>query len=146
MLYESDVIQAICAYLVSRDYQILQELKPTQRGDDIIAVKDKPHIRKFFIEAKGETSSRRDSARFGKPFDGAQVRDHVSAAFYKAAEILSRKQVDVEIRAGIALPITEKHQRMIENIQPVLHQLGIMVFWVEESGDVRVESNWEINY
>ena len=145
MLLESDVIDAVCLHLESQDYIISQRLRPTQRGDDIVAVKDGIPNRKLIIEAKGETSSRKGSSRYGKQFSSAQVRGHVSSAFYKAAEVLSREPADVEIRVGIALPITTNHQRMIEYIIPTLNQLGILVFWVAENGDVSIEGSLDFN-
>jgi len=144
MLFESDVVDAVCAELRSRGYRIEQKLKTTQRGDDIIAVKRVPHTCRLHIEAKGETSSRRGSARYGKPFDSAQIRVHVAEAFYKVAEILSRKSNNVEIRAGIALPATPKHSALIDNIESVLNQLGIAVFLVGADGNIQVNSTWEV--
>jgi len=144
MLFESDVVDAVCIELQSRGYHIQQKLKTNQRGDDIVAVKRTPHARELHIEAKGETSSRKASKRYGKPFDSAQIRVHVAEAFYKVAEILSRKSSDVEIRAGIALPASRKHRALVENIESALNQLNIAVFWVEEDGNVQVNSTWEV--
>ena len=90
MLTESGVIAAVCAELQRRGYEIRQQLSESQRGDDIIATKYAEPTRTIYVEAKGETSSKNASARYGKSFDSAQVRDHVANAFYKAALVLSR--------------------------------------------------------
>ena len=71
MLYESDVISSVCKYLEKRDYKINQKLKESEKGDDIIAT-DCDGI-KCFIEAKGETSSKKTTLRYGKGFSPSQV-------------------------------------------------------------------------
>src|SRR5574341_2644059 len=103
MLLEFDVVNAVCVELESRGYTIRQKLQTTQRGDDIHAVKQTPTVRELFVEAKGETSSRKTSGRFGRPFDTAQIKTHVAEALFKTALVLSRKHNGTEIRAGIAL-------------------------------------------
>lgn len=119
----------------------------------IVAVRKSEPLRELHIEAKGETSSRRGSGRYGSPFSSAQIRVHVAEALYKAAEILSGnyevvtislKDVDTEVRAGVALPDTGGHRRCIANITAVLEQLGIAVFWVQKNGDVQVVAPWEV--
>jgi hypothetical protein len=144
MLLESDVINAVCAELKSRGYHIQQKLSTTQQGDDIIAVKHMPVRCRLHIEAKGGTSSRKGSKRYGKPFSSAQVRVHVAEAFYKAAEILSRERRSAETRVGIALPDTRLHRKYMKNIQAVLDQLEVAIFWVESGGAVEVVSPWQI--
>jgi len=144
MLYESDVIDAVCSKLEAHGYRILQRLTTTQHGDDILAVKQTPVPCKLYIEAKGETSSRQDSQRYGQPFDSAQIRVHVAEAFYKAAEVLSRDYGNVEIQAGIALPDNEGHRAVAKSIEPIVKQLGIAIFWVKENRDIEVVSGWNL--
>jgi hypothetical protein len=144
VLFESDVVNAVCTELQARGYQIIQKLHTTEQGDDIIASKRTPPVRELHVEAKGETSSRKSSRRYGKPFDSAQIRVHVGQAFYRAAVALSREEEDVEIRAGIALPDTEGHRSIVDKIAPVLGQLGIAVFWVQAGGEVEVVSPWQV--
>lgn len=144
MLLEFDVVIAVCNELESRGYTIRQKLQTTQRGDDIQAIKQTLSTRELFIEAKGETSSQKTSKRFGRPFDAAQIRTHVAEALFKAASTLSRKHSGTEIKAGIALPNTDRHRATVDAIQPVLNQLGIAIFWVHQSGGVEVISNWHI--
>lgn len=143
MLKEPEVIDAVCLELISRGYHIEQKLGPRQTGDDIIAVRYEPVPRKLFLEAKGETSSQPATNRYGRPFNSAQVRVHVAQAFYKAAEVLSREQSDIEVRAGIALPSTDRHRALVAKIQPVLDQLDIATFWVHEKS-VSILSGWTV--
>jgi len=134
-LLESDVIDAVCKFLNAHGYTTRQHLSTTEKGDDIIVVMDSPPP-EIHIEAKGETSSRKNSKKFGEPFNGSQIRHHVAMAIYKCAEVLSRKDTDIEVRVGMALPGTSGHRTAVEQIIPALEKLGINVFWVDRSGKV----------
>lgn len=91
MLTENQVIAFVCRHLRSLGYEVTQELNTTQRGRDIVAKTAGAAPTELQIEAKGATSDRQGSARFGRPFDSAQVRDHVANAFYGAARMLESK-------------------------------------------------------
>jgi hypothetical protein len=71
MLSESDVISAVCQYLKSQGFQITRALSEIERGIDIEAITPDGKT-KISIEAKGETSSKSTTARFGKPFNSNQ--------------------------------------------------------------------------
>lgn len=144
MLFESDVIDAVCAFLQRGGYDIRQKLGPTERGDDIIAVKPGAESFELRVEAKGETSSKSTTRRYGKPFGSAQIRVHVAEALYKAATVVSTPSEHVDTRAGIALPSTQKHRRLIAQIEPVLRDLEIAVFFASEDGAVDVLSPWQL--
>ena len=75
MLTESEVIAAVCGFLRARNFHILQSLTEVERGVDIKAIAPDGKTQ-VSIEAKGETSSKSITARFGKPFDSKQVLDH----------------------------------------------------------------------
>lgn len=141
MLYESDIIEAVSKFLSSHGYNILQQLTENQRGDDIIAVSS-DGSEKIFIEAKGETSSKKASARFGKPFSRGQVRDHVANAFYKASQKLHNNERQ-SVRSGIALPRKQDHIDMVKEIRLALATLQIEVFWVHSNRLVEVAGNWK---
>jgi hypothetical protein len=81
MLTENDVVESMCGYLEDAGYRILKRCNTAEKGIDIVALL--PDVsRRLLIEAKGETSAREGSKRYGRPFDGAQVRVHVAEAFY----------------------------------------------------------------
>jgi Holliday junction resolvase-like predicted endonuclease len=142
-LTENDIVEAVCRYLVTQGFTINQRLTTLQTGDDIVAVRGDEV---FCIEAKGATSARHGSARFGVGFDSAQVHVHVAEAVYKAIQVLTRDSGGKRMRAGIALPSNALHRREIGSIESMLRKLGIAVFWVSDlsridvSGDV-VTSN-----
>lgn len=137
MLTESDIIKSVCDFLENHNFRIQQCLNEQQQGDDIIAVNEKGEY--FHIEAKGQTSSKANSKAFGKEFSGSQKLSHVSRALYRAIKMKDENNS----YAGIALPETEKHLELVEDIRKTLQFIGIEVFWVQDfdgKKSVRVEN------
>lgn len=142
LLFEGDVIKAVCNELVRRGYRIEQELDPTQRGDDIIAINEANPSSRLIIEAKGESSSRKNSRRYGQAFSSAQVRVHVAEVIYKAAEILSRPIEGDRVLVGVAFPDNATHRRVVTAISHAVARLEIAVFWVNKHKEVEIQSSW----
>ena len=130
MLTENDVIDAVVMHLQDDGWNIENVSRTTQRGPDILARKDQCSI---VIEAKGETSSKIGTNRYGKSFTASQKTNHVSRALYKAASVISSGTH----RAGIALPCTTDHMKLVEDIAPALAALNIVVFLVQHDRTVR---------
>ena len=136
MLTESDVISATCRYLRERGFLIEQQLAETERGDDILAVLPNSSVR-VVIEAKGETSSMRHTARFGKPFSSGQVLDHVAKAFFRAASARGPNTL-----SGVAFPGNQHHRACVSKIAEAMRLLSIEVFWVSGDKAVSCEGWW----
>ncbi|MFG6444728.1 hypothetical protein ACFXQA_05585 [Microbacterium sp. P07] len=128
-LNEDDVVRAVMAYLESEGWTIDSFALSHQRGDDIVA--SRGHER-LVIEAKGDGSSKRSTARYGEPFTRGQVRTHVAVAVARAMRVASAGAA----RGAVALPGSEFHRVEIDGISPALRQLGISVFWVARDGAV----------
>lgn len=129
MLVESDVVDAVCAFITTLGYTVHQRLSPKMKGVDIIATR--PYSpRELWVEAKGETSELESSKRFGKPFDSAQVNIHVAEAIYTALKHLASTAAAQDRLIGIALPSNELHHRYADAVSAVLLRLGIVIFWV----------------
>ena len=141
MLTEDDVVDAVCSYLERVGYKITRKCATTQRGDDIVAEKRSSPIA-LYIEAKGETSNRKTSKKYGKPFSRSQCRDHVANAFYRAARMLGGKKSTKGVRVGVALPDNPMHRELIAKVQSALHQLRIGVFWVGINRQVTLTAKW----
>lgn len=124
MLYEDDIVDAVCDHLKSHNFTIIRKCTARQRGDDIVAAGD-GKIRDLHIEAKGETSSLKGSRKYGEPFSGFQIQDHVANAFFRAARMAVNGRV-----GGMALPKNAAHERCVARIQHAIDALGIIVFWV----------------
>ncbi len=138
-LNENDVVAAVCDYLESHGYTIHSTCTTKQTGEDIVASNASTGER-LSVEAKGATSARERSARFGQPFDSAQIRVHVSEAVFKAVQVLSAATEGEPVTAGIALPATSYHQSMVGLVMPILERLGVRLFWVLSDGSVTTGS------
>lgn len=129
MLTENEIISRLTTYLVTKDYKIVQSLKTSQRGIDIIA-QNNSHV--LHVEAKGETSSKSHTKRFTKPFNKNQISSHVSRAILSSMILLESKPTETKIKMAIALPDNEGHRDLVKKIQTSLKTLGIAVFLVSE--------------
>jgi len=83
---ENDVVNTVCEHLEAQGFVILQRLSTIEKGIDIIA-KDSSSGCKLFVEAKGGTSSRKGSARFGKPHTQAQVFNRVAKGVFTCLQL-----------------------------------------------------------
>ena len=128
MLTENDIIEKTSEYLQKQNYTIIQSLNTEEKGIDIIAEKND---KKLYIEAKGETSSKRTSVRFGKAFSKNQVKTHVAVAILAA---MKQKELDKSCDVAIALPNNENHVELINSIKASLKKADIKVFIVDGSG------------
>ena len=86
------------------------------------------------VESKGGTSGRLGSARFGIPFDSAQVSVHIAEAVLKA---LSYRERSPRNSVLIAMPDDDTHLSRIAPVEQTLRALGIGLLAVSERG-VRV--------
>jgi hypothetical protein len=136
MLYEDDIIDAVCSHLEKHGFTISQRLRSTERGDDIIATHCSGLL--LYIEAKGEGSARSGSARHGLTFNSGQIFDVVAKAFYRAAAMLQEARDGERRCAGLALPDTPAFRRRVRAIDKSLRRLGLPVFWVEPNRKVTV--------
>lgn len=129
-LTEGEVIAAVVAYLQGTGWTVSQVLKETQMGTDIIAQQGVlgPEMR---IEAKGATSSKFRSRRYGLPFSAGQIGQHVARAVYRA--LCDRGP---GCRGGIALPDTDNHRKYVAAMHG---HVGITVYWVDQDSNVRYE-------
>lgn len=132
---ENDVIAAIGKFLGTEGWDVLQSLNTGQPGVDVVAV-HRTSGRRLHVEAKGATSSKPGTRRYGRPFKPDQVLDHVAKAFYAAA------RVPEDCSSAIAVPLNNLQKKYIQPIRKGLKILDIAVFWV--TGENVVDTwNWE---
>jgi len=133
MLTENDVIEAIAAHLLANGYAVSQKLTTVQQGIDLIASRPGA-ARRLLIEAKGGTSSKDITKRFGKPFTGNQARSHISGALYTAAKLMGQHPDD---EIALAFPDDSIHPPRLDAIRVALHTLHIRVFFVKKDFSIR---------
>ncbi len=127
MLTENHIVKKMTEHLKADGHEILQSLSTDQKGIDIISQKDGL---KMYVEAKGETSSREGSKRFGKPFSKNQVGTHIAVAILASMKSLAKYSKNS--RVAIALPDNQDHRTMIGLISPVLKKTAIEIYFVSE--------------
>lgn len=127
MLTENEVLEKLSTYLQDSGHEILRQASTAQRGIDLVARKDD---RTWYIEAKGATSSKEDSSRYGQPFNASQVGSHVSRAILQCMKTLNGEAAAPGGQVAIALPDNEAHRNLVAEIYPSLKKLDITLFWV----------------
>ena len=132
MLTENDVVTAVSNYLKEKGYTIDQALTTSQQGIDIVATH--PTHGKCLVEAKGATSSKTSSNRYGKEFNNNQIKTHVGVALLKSFQTI---QINKDADVVIALPDNSGHRKIIYSMHYPIKKSGIKVFFV--SNESRVE-------
>jgi hypothetical protein len=140
-LTENDIVEAVCRRLVADGWQINTRASTRERGPDIVA--EGPGGGRLVVEAKGATSARQGSARFGKPFDGSQARVHVAEAFFTAA-VASVAGARGNQRGALALPDDQLHRRLFGPARLACERLNLGVFWVASDSEVRLDAPWTL--
>lgn len=135
MITENEVVQWLSEYLIRQGYRINRQLTTLEQGIDI----DATHIasgRHLLVEAKGGTSSKESTVRFGRPFSLNQAKSHVAVAFYCAAKML-QKFAPERPQVALAFPDDKNHRRIVEAIAVSLATLDISVYFVDEERNIR---------
>lgn len=83
---ENAVIDSVCSRLRALGYEVTQRLKTKEHGIDVVA-HNPENGQQVFIEAKGGTSSREGSNRFGKPYTQSQVFDRVAKGVFTCLQL-----------------------------------------------------------
>ena len=100
MLNENHVVEAVKLYLRTRDYKIVSSASTDQKGWDIHAQKNQIN---FKIEAKGETSSKPYTQRYGLKQTKGQHRQNLEAAIFKLLWGQSQEGKD-QVQYCLAIP------------------------------------------
>lgn len=100
---ENAVVEPVCSFLGENGYVIKSRCSTAERGFGVCA--EKPTGHRIHVEAKGATSSRPGSARFGKPYTETQVFDRVAKGFYTVFQMQGKG--DGKARYVLAVPDTD---------------------------------------
>lgn len=131
---ENEIVETVCGYLQKKGYEISQKLHTTEHGVDIVA-KNRTSDEIIHIEAKGGTSSRIGSARFGKPYSPPQVFDRVAKGFYTVCQMLSQNK-NANSKFALAVPDTILFRKYLGAVKPAMSKLGISVLLVSQTQEV----------
>jgi hypothetical protein len=125
MLTENDVVLAVSLFLKSEGYSIEQALNTSQQGIDIEATSS--NGTRCFVEAKGATSSKEGSKRYGQEFNNNQIKTHIGMALLKSFQTLHQHPSSEVI---IALPGNAGHRKVLDSMLTPIKNSGIKVFLI----------------
>jgi hypothetical protein len=138
MLFENEVVDAVAAFIRHHGWVIESMAHAHQRGDDIAATKGDWRL---LVEAKGASSSKPGTSRYGRAFTSNQVGSHVGVAVLRALRWASIEGV----RPALAFPDNPHHRAHVDPIATSLTTLGVAVFWVSEAThDVLPQAPWPV--
>jgi hypothetical protein len=129
---ENAVVTAISKHLVSSGFEIKQQLSTTEHGIDVIAQHPESKVRAL-VEAKGGTSSRKGSERYGKPYTQSQVFDRVAKGIFTCLQLRSSNPNKNSVRIILAVP--DRPPQFKKYLSEVLENLkasGIEVWFASE--------------
>lgn len=127
MLTENKVVDLVCAQLELDGFTISQRLDTTQTGIDIVA--ESRTGTKCFVEAKGATSSKESTKRYGIEFNKSQVKTHIGMALVAAFKI---REDHPNHESIIALPNNASHRELIESMSTPIRASGVKVWLIDE--------------
>ena len=128
MLTENDVVELVSLELKRQGFKIEQQLSTTQTGIDIEAISSEGVY--YGIEAKGATSSKLESPRYGQEFNKSQVKTHIGMALIAAFRLKNKRQ---NAEAIIALPDNNNHRSLVTEMHKPLSDSGIKVWLVNRN-------------
>jgi len=136
VITENDVIERVSAYLAQRNWRVESTASTFEHGPDVIARSDVG--KEIWIEAKGQTSSKEGSRRYGKEFSRSQKEDHLGRALLKCCQYISERS---DLIVAVALPNDDVNSDLITRIGAVLQKLKIVSFLVGGDGSVEASGN-----
>ncbi len=131
---EDQIVEAVCAYLARTGCNVTSRCSTRERGIDIAG---EHQGRKLYIEAKGGTSSREGSNRFGNPYTQSQVFDRVAKGFYTAACLRSKHGEESVV--GLAFPETPTFRRYVRDVAVAAARLHLTFYWIQPDNTVKEE-------
>jgi hypothetical protein len=134
MLDENDVVEAVCAYLEQNNFVVNRKLHTSERGIDIEAAHSGSD-RVLYVEAKGGTSSRSGSNRYGKPYTKSQIFDRTAKGVYTLLQ-MHGKQTRRNSEFALAVPDTKWFREYLAPVEDAIMRLGLQMFLVDENKHV----------
>ena len=128
---ENDVVNETCKYLEAHGFLVSQRLSTIERGVDIVA-KDASGCT-LLVEAKGGTSSREGSARFGKAYTQTQVFDRVAKGVFTCFQLRAKHPDRSRYRVMLAVPDSRWFRAYLEPVVTELNVAGIEALFVGAS-------------
>jgi hypothetical protein len=137
---ENQVIEAVCSHLERAGFAITQRLHTTAQGIDVMA-RHRSTGAELYVEAKGGTSSRAGSNRYGKDYTQSQVFDRVAKGILTTMHLRDTYASKAKISVALAVPDSPWFRRYLTDVASQLATLEIGVLMVAPSGTVSYLTN-----
>ncbi len=115
-LDENEIVEAMCAFPAQSGFELSQRLHTTQQGVDNEAT-HAASGRRLYMEAKGATSSRMGSPRFGKVSTPTQVYDRVAEAIYAELCLRAAHPKALSEQVVLAVPDSPLFRKRLEIVR-----------------------------
>lgn len=125
---ENAVVQSVCQRLEAAGCKVLECRTTTQKGIDVVA-HNPSNGHYFYVEAKGGTSSRVGSNRFGSEYDQSQVFDRVSKGVFTCLELRARYPDSVKQHVILAVPDGRWFHSYLDPVLEQLRLTGVVVWF-----------------
>lgn len=125
---ENDVVNAVCQRMERIGYKILSYCDTNTKGIDVHA-HDQINDHHYYVEAKGGTSSKKETARFGRPFSKPQVFDRVAKGIFTCLELRAKYPDRMTQHIELAVPESSYFRSYINPIIAQLKEAGIDVYF-----------------
>lgn len=115
---------------------VVRAITSRQKGYDI----DARHLttnQRWVIEAKGATSSKPETKRYGHDSGSNGAYFGTAAAFHNAVSWTGRKELN-DTNIGIAIPKTKWFDIHSYKLHPACEMIGITIFRVAETGEISI--------
>lgn len=132
-LTEDETILILIDYLKKKDWKIESYCLGQQKGNDIVAKKEKSTL---IIEAKGAKASDNSPTKKREKFSSGQIKTHFGKAIVK---ILDEKHINPNAQFAIAQPDDNDIRKAVGHLIPFLKQLKINHFWVSSDKIIIIE-------
>lgn len=133
-LDENQVLDRLSVWFRQEGYEVIQAPKAGRPGIDLIVVRDGLT---WHIEAKGNTSSTKNSKRAGIGFKKEQIEDRIEEGFFQAVTLAERPDRKGALIA-LAMPRDPHAERHLGKIANAMRTLNIKMIWLESDGDVTI--------
>ena len=126
MLTENDIIDIIEKHFLKIKGRVVNKANTMQRGVDLEV---KVGSITYYIEAKGETSSKIGTSNYGNPFTTNQIINHIARAIFSILKLQAKTNFESS-KYIIAFPDTKNHRKQIETLRERLKEINIQIFLV----------------
>lgn len=125
---ENAVVESVCQRFEAAGSKVLERRTTKEQGIDVVA-HNPSNGHYFYVEAKGGTSSRVGSPRFGLEFNQSQVFDRVAKGVFTCVELRARYPDFVKQHIILAVPDGPSFHSYLDPVQEQLRRTGVVVWF-----------------